>query len=216
MPNLLLRHWPLKLAAVLIALGLWTFVASGGRAEMLLTVPVEYSGLGNDRVLVGPGVERVDVQLDVARWAAGRVSEATVRARVNLAGAGEGQRVVTLTPTDVQVPPGVKVTRITPSRLHLTLARAAEGTFRVQPQVRGAPAPGYTVAGVAVDPSLIQVRGPRSTIERRDTVETAPVDVTGQHRSVSQTVGLLLPEFVYPIRAGGVQVTVEIRKEPAQ
>ena len=44
--------------------------------------------------------------------------------------------------------------------------------------------------------TFVHVRGPRSTIERRDAVEAAPVDVTGQQATLSRTVGLLLPEFV--------------------
>ena len=48
-----------------------------------------------------------------------------------------------------------------------------------------------------------------------ESVETAPVDVAGSRATVTQTVGLVLPDNVYPIRAGRVQVTVEIRPETA-
>ena len=213
MRRVLRRHWPLKLAALLIALGLWGLVATGGRTQIQRSVPVEYAALGPDLVLLREGPERLDVQLEVDRWAGRGISDETVRARVNLAGLGEGDRVINLTPAEIQVPAGVRVLRVTPTRLLLTLARAGEATLRVVPQVRGAPADGYALSAVAVDPTSVSVRGPRSTIERRETVETAPVDVTGQQSTVSRTVGLLLPEFVYPVRPGGVKVTVEIRKE---
>jgi len=64
-----------------------------------------------------------------------------------------------------------------------------------------------------VEPATVQVKGPRTTIEERATVETAPVDVTGLRQSVTRTVGLLLPDSVYPTTQRTVQVTVEIRRD---
>jgi len=81
------------------------------------------------------------------------------------------------------------------------------------PRVRGAPDPGFDTVRVTFSPPAVQVRGPRSTIEGQRTVETAPVDISGSRADVVQTVGLVLPEFVYPTRGGSVQVTVEIRPE---
>jgi hypothetical protein len=45
------------------------------------------------------------------------------------------------------------------------------------------------------------------------TVDTAPVDVTGSRQSITQNVGLLLPDSVYATTQRTVQVTVEIRPE---
>jgi len=66
---------------------------------------------------------------------------------------------------------------------------------------------------VAVEPQIVEVKGPRTTIEERTTVETVPVDVTGIRHSITQSVGLLLPDSVYPTTQRTVQVTVEIRPE---
>ena len=109
----------------------------------------------------------------------------------------------------------MRVTPITPPQLRVAVAKAAEKTMRAVASVRGQPATGYAVTRVLVDPGSVLVKGPRSTIETRESVETAPVDVAGSRATVTQTVGLVLPDNVYPIRAGRVQVTVEIRPETA-
>ncbi len=41
------------------------------------------------------------------------------------------------------------------------------------------------------------------------------MDIAGSRATVTQTVGLVLPEMVYPVRGGTVQVTVDIRPERA-
>jgi hypothetical protein len=46
-------------------------------------------------------------------------------------------------------------------------------------------------------------------------VETTPVDVSGLRHSVTRSVGLLLPDSVYPTSQRTVQVSVEIRAEEA-
>jgi YbbR domain-containing protein len=209
----ILRHWELKLLAVVIAFALWVFVVGGDRSRMAIAAPIEYVGLGTDVVLVSDTREQVDVFLEVARWATGRVTPDSVRVRVNLAGLREGENLVALAPSDVLVPPGVVVTRIVPPRLRVAVAGAAEERLEVVPQIRGVPADGFDAMRVLVDPPAVQVKGPRSTIEGRTTVETAPVDISGRRGDLVQTVGLMLPEYVYPTRGGSVQVTVEIRRD---
>ena len=135
----------------------------------------------------------------------------------------QAQRVLGYLPADEEwatpnlhedVPPapaGVRITRITPSWLRVTLARATTRTMRVVPQIRGAPAPQHALYGLQVEPPTVELRGPRSTLEARDTVETVPVDISGSRERISQGVGLMLPDGVYPTSQRTVQVTVDIR-----
>ena len=125
----------------------------------------------------------------------------------------EGENVAALSPDLVEAPPGVTVRRVTPNRLPLTLAAAVAKTLQVVPQIRGAPEPDHVIQRVTVEPATVQVRGPRSTIEGRTTVETVPVDIAGRRDTVSQSVGLALPESVYLTDQRKVQVTVEIKSE---
>ncbi len=213
MGRLLLQNWELKLLAVAVAFAVWFVVVGSDRSRIALAAPVEYVGLGDDAVIVSDTRERVDVHMEIARWAATRITPESLRVRVNLTQAHEGENVVSLSGADVTAPAGVTVTRIAPSRVHVTVARATEASLRVVPQLRGSPAAGFVTGKVTVDPPAVQVKGPRSTIEGRRTVETAPVDISGTRAAVTQTVGLMLPEFVYPTRGGSVQVTVEIRRQ---
>jgi YbbR domain-containing protein len=196
-----------------VAIVVWFLVVSGDRSHVSFAAPVEYVGVGDGLVLVGSPPYPVDLQLDAPRWAAAQLSPTSVRVRVNLAALGEGEHAVPLGADRVQVPAGVRITRITPSWLRVTLARTTTRTVRVVPQIRGTPAPRHVLYGVQVEPPNVEVRGPRTTIEMRDTVETVPVDVSGSRERVSQGVALLLPDGVYPTSQRTVQVTIDIRRE---
>jgi len=86
-----------------------------------------------------------------------------------------------------------------------------EATLRVVPVVLGTPAAGYGVTAVRVEPNVVVVRGHRSTIGRREGIETAPVDVAGRRTRVTEIVGLALPDAASVLgEHGGVRVTVDI------
>jgi len=210
----LTRNWELKLLAIILAVVVWFFVVNANRSRFGVVAPVEYVGLEPGMVLLGAPRETLDVQVEAARWAAARLTPADVRVRVDLSRAREGDNTLQLSADDVQTPAGVNVLRLSPSAIRVTVAAAATRALRVVPQLRGSPPPGVQLGRVVVEPSTVQVKGPRTTIEERAMVEKAPVDVTDLHQSITRTVGLLLPDSVYPTTHRTVQVTVEIRRQP--
>ena len=209
----LIEYWQLKLLSVILAAGLWLFVASAQRSEIALAVPVEYVGLEGPLALEGPQRETVDVQVRATRWAAERVTPTSVRVRVDVSGLREGDNLVQLWPDSVQAPPGVRVTRVAPAWTTVRVVRAATKTVPVVAQVQGSPAPAHVLRQVVVTPATVEIRGPRTTIEARNAVDTLPVDVSGHREAVTRTVGLALPESVYPVDRRTVEVTVDIRPE---
>jgi YbbR domain-containing protein len=198
---------------VVIAVMVWGLVATRDRGLVAATVPIEYVGLAGDLILAGRPPDAADVRVSVARWAQRRFRPDGLRVRVDLRGATEGEQLVAVSAANVQAPPGVRVRRVDPPRVRLRLARAAQTIVRVVPVVRGTPAPGHRVAAVRVHPIAVAVKGPRSTIETRDSVQTTPVDVAGRRSSVTQSVGLAFPDSVSAVNDGSVQVTVDIRAE---
>ena len=211
----LVDHWQLKLLALILAVALWFAVGSSQRTEIALALPVEYVGLEGPVTLDGPHRDMVDVYLQATRWAADRVNPATVRVRVDVRGLHEGDNVIPLTADNVQAPPGVRVARVAPARTIVHATRAETRVVQVVPKVRGRPAADHVLGPVMVDPATVQIKGPRTTIEARTVVETLPVDVSGRREPVTQTVGLALPDSVYPVDRRTVSVTVQIRPDSA-
>src|SRR4029453_7181418 len=213
MLRVLFGQWQLKLLSLALAVGLWLFVASTEPREIMLAVPVEYVGLEGSLTIEGPRREAVDVQVHAPRWAAGAVSPATVRVQVDVGRLREGDNLVPLHPDAFTVPAGVRVTRVAPGWVTVRVIRTATRSVRIVPRIQGRPAFSFVVAPIGVDPSIFQIRGPRTTIESRTAVEPLPVDVSGRREAVTQMVGLELPESVVAMERRAVQVTVDIRPE---
>jgi YbbR domain-containing protein len=213
MLRLLTTHWELKIIALAVACTLWFFVATSEQSQVALATPVEYVGLSDGLVLVGGQRESVEVEVRAVRSVVARLGPETLRVRVDLASVEAGEAAVQLTPAHVQAPPGATVTRITPSQLYLTAAAAVTASVTIVPQIKGTPATGYAVQRVVVEPPAVRIKGPRSTIDSRGEVSTLPIDVSGSRRSVTQSVGLMLPASTYMTRERTVQVTVEIAED---
>jgi len=119
--SILTRNWQLKLAALGLAIALWAFVMTSEKADLVVVAPVQLESAPAGLKVVGEQPESVDVQVHGLRTTLARLPIDQVRARVSLAGARAGETTVRVLPEQVSVPPGVIVTRVTPSRLRIVL-----------------------------------------------------------------------------------------------
>ncbi len=70
----------------------------------------------------------------------------------------------------------------------------------VKPQVLGAPAAGYYISGIDVDPTTVTVAGEPEILETMGgLVETDALDVSEAQRDVARRVGLVTPAGVSPL-----------------
>ena len=121
--SLVLRHWELKLLALVFSAGLWLFVMTSQKTNVVVSLPLEIDSLPPGLVVMGEEPDNVEVHLRGLRAALSRVSPESLRVRVSLAGARPGNFVVNLGPEQVVVPPGVSVLRVNPGVVRVVLAR---------------------------------------------------------------------------------------------
>jgi YbbR domain-containing protein len=111
-----------------------------------------------------------------------------------------------LTPVDVD-----------PTTAHVTIAVFKQTESRplpVTPVISGAPAAGYEVTGIAVNPQIVSVEGDADAILGLAEAPTDPVQINGVTQDVTQEVGLALPEGVQPAGGQDVKVTVTVTIRP--
>ena len=123
MIRFLVRHWELKLLALVFSAGLWLFVMTSQKTNIVLSLPLELDSLPPGLVVKGEKPDNVEVQLHGLRAALLRVSPESLRVRVSLVGASPGDVFVSLGPEQVVVPPGVRVLRVNPGVVRVVLAR---------------------------------------------------------------------------------------------
>jgi hypothetical protein len=207
--------WPLRLASVALAVGLWFVIAGRQTAERGLAVPVELRNVPRDLELTGDPVNTVDVRVRASPGLIDSLDSGKVLATIDLAGAEEGERIVQLTPDRIQVPFGFRVVKITPSLLTLNLERTEHKTVPVRPRLIGRPAAGYEVGEVTSTPAEVTVAGPRSRVREIESAFTEPVSVDGATGTVQEPVNVGLEDPLLRLE-GGSQVTVTARVREAR
>ena len=121
--GLISRHWELKLLAVALASGLWVFVMTSEKTNLVVSLPIELDSVPPGLVVTGERPESVEVQLHGLRAALSRMTLESLRVRVSLSGAGPGDLVISLGAEQIVVPPGVSVLRVNPAVVRVALAR---------------------------------------------------------------------------------------------
>jgi YbbR domain-containing protein len=210
--SVLLYRWELKLAALVMAAVLWSWVVTSEKTDLTVVAAVDFEGVPEGLELVGGRAETVDVDLHGLRSVLARLGPDRVRARASLANAHAGTTMVRLRADQVVVPAGVSVVRVEPSRVPVTLEPSRQVQVPVIPKLVGTVRDGYRVTRVTVTPSEVAIEGPTSMVSRVARLETRPVSLAGATSTIEQAADLDQPAEAAVRFAGArrVQVVVEI------
>lgn len=211
---LLLQNMPLKLVSLALAALLWFVIAGEKTSEMGLSVPVELKNFPKDLELTGDAVNAVEVRLRASPSMIQSLGAGDVSAHVDLTGVEEGEHIVNLTEDSIRVPFGVKVVRINPSTLTLTLERTVQKVVPVRVRLLGRPAAGLEVAEVSSSPPEVRVAGPKSRVQEVEGAFTEPVSVEAAQATVVESVNIGVDDPLLRIQ-GSARVRVTARVAPA-
>ena len=207
------RQFGLKLLSLGLAVALWMIVAGEETVERGLRVPLELVQFpaGLELPIEAPTV--VDVRVRGSSTTLSRVAPGDIVAVLDLRAARPGRRVFQLTPEQVRVPFGVEVVQVTPASVAMLFENSVSATVPISPTIDGAPAPGYVVGKITVQPATVQVTGPESAVKRTTEALTETVSVAGARAAVSETVTIGLLDPSMRVKSSGV-VTVRVEVLP--
>jgi len=213
----LLDNLGLKLVSLALACVLWFVIAGEKSSEMGLEVPVELQNFPRELELTGDAVTQVEVRLRASPGIIQQVEKSDVAARIDLAGASEGERIIHLSADSIRVPFGVTVVRINPSIITLNFERTLQKSVPVRPRLTGRPSADHEVAEVTADPAHVTVAGPKSRVQEIESAFTEPVSVEGASANASEAVGVGLEDPLLRLEGGSrVRVRVSIGEARAQ
>ncbi len=117
------------------------------------------------------------------------------------------------TPVDAT---GAAVTgvNVSPQTVHVTIplyTNLQSKTVPINPVLAGVPAPGFRVASVTVSPLTATLEGNANQLATLVSADTAPIQIAGATRAVSQAVALSLPTGVTAVGSPTVDVTVQVQ-----
>jgi len=201
---------PLKIVALVIAIGLFMVVRSDKDAATSVFVRVIYT-LPSDRVLVSEPVSELKLAIRGPWTRIQRLDERELEPiRVDLAHSRD--TMLHFTESMVTLPAGLRVVSMTPTQTKLDFEPRAERELPVQPLLEGQPQEGFRVTSITVEPDRVRVAGPKRVIQRLERVTTRPFRIADATGAVRDTIALEpLPRGSQYVDAGTVTVTAEIR-----
>src|SRR3990170_5489730 len=156
------------LFAFLLALSVWMAGVSATdpieEREFPSSIPIHYSDPAQDLLLVGepPSEGRLTLRAPFSVWQSLTASDIQIQA--DLSQLQQGSHLVALTASVATT--GVRVMRLDPETVQISLEAAARRTVPVRPLVVGEPAARYRAGTPVVTPDEATIVGPASIVDK--------------------------------------------------
>lgn len=210
----LTENWILKLVSLTFAVTLWFFVMGERRLEVGYSVPLEYENVPPGLMIANEVPTLVDVRISGPRTVLMNLHPNDISISVDLKGLPAGISSFKRLEERLNLPSGLKVTRLSPSFVDVKLERIKQKQVPVRPVLTGTPAEGFRVAEVTVAPVQVTVEGAESEVKDISHVSTEAVDVEGVRESFTLMVPLN-DQGKYTSLKDHHTAEVRVRVEPA-
>lgn len=175
-----LEDWGLKLIALVITLGLWLGVTGlSSPSTRRMNVPLSLS-ISSDAQVTNPAQQELDIEIIGDKRKVDQLTRGTLTAFLDLTDMKPGNWVVSLSPDNVFVdlPQGIKLVDVAPSRIAINIETVAEKEVEVRAETSGDPSEGYEVYAASPLPPRIRVRGAASVVGALEYLKTDTIDIT--------------------------------------
>lgn len=169
-----------KVLSVAIASLLWMAIVGEQELATAIDIPVEYRNFPKAFEVSSGTVNRVNL---LVRGPAGKMNDTflkDVTVVVDLEGVKRpGDWTFNLDSRAIRVPAGLELERVIPSQLRMKFEERFARDIPVQIRYASNPMPGYRIAKQELSPENLRVVGPRSRVERLQSIDTDPIDLNG-------------------------------------
>ena len=205
----------LKAASLLLAIAMWFFVMLSGRSEITLDIPLIFTNLPSGFVAVDYP-KAIQVSLEGQQRVIQNLKQNEIQAIIDITSIKTGKSFFTLSKDNIKLPKTLIVTGIDPETVSLTIETQLKKTVKVKPAVVGQPEKGFEIVEIKVEPSKLELEGPKSKVRKIYTVKTEPIDINGINDDLIYKANLNIsdPTIIKSINKVEVSISVkEIKKE---
>lgn len=211
------KDWILRLVSLALAVILWYFVGGEDIVNKNVMVPVEVINMPRDLVISNQFKKVIEVSVSGPRSLVLDMGNLAISRQVDLSHATPGTMVIENSNDSIAVPRGVKVLRIQPESVILSLDKLIQKQFSVTPATSGVLAPDYILKDIRMEPDSISITGPQTVLSRFDVLRTKVIDIEGLRASTQIQVPLDLdPVIVGLIGETTVTADLDIAVETVQ
>jgi YbbR domain-containing protein len=190
MTNNFFDNWILKLVSLAFAVVLWFFVMGESRMEVNHIVPMEYENLPEGLMIASEVPTSAAIRISGPRALQTNLSPGDINLSVDLEDLPAGVTSFKRLDETLNIPSGLKITRISPSYVDVKLEKVRERSVPVKVILTGNPAPGFMVKSVMAEPAKVTVSGAESELKSVSEVVTEGIDLSNVKESFAQTVAI--------------------------
>ena len=202
-----------KLLSIAIAVSLWFFITYRGQSETTVDLPLEFKNVPQGLEILRQNIKKVSVNIRGHESVLSSLKPADVRVIVDLSNGKKGEASYYFDTNDVKIPANVKILRIEPTFVKVTLDESVSKEIEIKPYVVGQPAKGYEVYKITVYPQDVRVEGAKTEMAHLSILRTEPLDITGLDSDISQNVRVDASGRNVRIRTPEVMTKVIIRRK---
>jgi YbbR domain-containing protein len=215
MADKIFENWLLKLISLAFAIVLWFFVMGESRMEVNHIVPLEYVNLPEGLMIASEVPTSAALRINGPRALQVNLDAGDIGLRVDLKDLSAGVTSFKRLDETLDIPGGLKITRISPSYVDVKLERVREREVPVRVVLTGDPAPGFLVKSTKADPDRVVVIGAESEIKVVSEVVTEGIDITNVRENFTQTAAIsYVGNYTDLKEAKTVDVEVVLKPDP--
>jgi YbbR domain-containing protein len=202
-----------------IALLMWVSLISGHgeMLEKIITVPVEYTATAEDVVMTGSKVNEVRLHLAGSKSDFDTLSLSNMSVKVSLAKLSEGKQTLPISRENIRLPRGISLLDMDPPSLEVSLAKLAQASLPIKPQIVGKLPQGVRLVSIEVRPDTLSVFLPSGdTGKKYKNITTTPVYLDNIRETTTLYCKIISPPAIQPVdkRWPDVEVLVTVRPDP--
>lgn len=187
--NLITNNFTYKILAVLIAVFLWFFAHSEKTSEITLKIPIVINNMPSDEVIINDIPRYIEVSLSGPSSAVFNYAESKPLYRINLIKTDVGNYIFNISPSEFNLPSGLKIDTVYPNSISISLDRIVSRTVDVGVSIVGNPPANHELKGIITEPDKATIIGPSTIISTINVIMTIPVDIS----KFSNTITLMVP-----------------------
>lgn len=207
----LLNNWHLKLMSMMFAIVLWLFIVGEQKLERGFTVPLELTNLPEGMMVTSEVPSHLDVRIIGPRTLLVNQEPDELSISVDLKGLKDGVTTFRRLEDRINLPGGMRVSRIFPSSIEIRLEEVVEKELKPEVVFSGRPAKGFVVDQVQVGQEFVTVEGARSEVVKVRELRTEPIDLTDRSETFTEQVPLVYAGKFSRLLSGTLDVTVVVQ-----
>ncbi len=193
------RHKDLLLKLFSLCLGtvLWFFVVAANQVEMNIKFPIELVNLPENLVIYNQYQKELDVTVRGSRRILQELRTRNIVRSIDLTGAVPDTIVIANTLDSIPLPSSVSVLRLQPANITLSIDQLVQKHIPIHAVTEGEVSAGYKLQQIVLNPTNIEVSGPKTVIDPQLALKTYVINLDGLNHSTTLPVHLnLSPELV--------------------